>query len=246
VHGGGHGDYQAIVLAPASIQESIDLTMLAFDLADKYRTIAVVLTDGSLGQMMEPGELPPMQPVRNTHPDWAATGAIGRKRNYLSSIFLDPPLEEEANLRWLHRWQKIQASEVRYKEYYLDDARIVVVGFGSTGRVALSAVRAARAEGIPVGLLRPITLNPLPEDLLDQLSRQVESMLVVEMNAGQMLDDVLRAAKNRLPVEFYGRLGGVVPFPEEILAEIRRMAAGHLTMEGNPRDRWLQNLVPVH
>ena len=192
VHGGGHGDYQAIVLAPASIQESIDLTVLAFDLADKYRTIAVVLTDGSLGQMMEPGELPPMQPLRTTHPDWAATGAIGRQRNILSSIFLDPPLEEEANLRWLRRWQKIQANEVRFKEYFLDDARIVVVGFGSTGRVALSAVRAARAEGIPVGLLRPISVNPFPEAALDQLSQRADSMLVVEMNAGQMLDDVIR------------------------------------------------------
>jgi 2-oxoglutarate/2-oxoacid ferredoxin oxidoreductase subunit alpha len=246
VHGGGHGDYQAIVLAPASIQESIDLTVLAFDLADKYRTIAVVLTDGSLGQMMEPGELPPMQPLRTTHPEWAATGAIGRPRNYLSSIFLDPPLEEEANLHWLRRWQKIQANEVRFKEYFLDDARIVIVGFGSTGRVALSAVRAARAEGIPVGLLRPITVNPFPEAVLDELSRRADSMLVVEMNAGQMLDDVLRAARNRLPVEFYGRLGGVIPLPDEILSEIRRMAAGHLTMEGNPRDRWLQHLVPVH
>ena len=246
VHGGGHGDYQAIVLAPASIQESIDQTILAFDLADKYRTIAVVLTDGSLGQMMEPGELPPMQPLRTTHPEWAATGAIGRQRNILSSIFLDPPLEEEANLRWLRRWQKIQANEVRYKEYFLDDARIVIVGFGSTGRVALSAVRAARAEGIPVGLLRPITLNPFPEAALDQLSQQADSMLVVEMNAGQMLDDVIRISKNRLPVEFYGRLGGVVPLPDEILGEIRRLAGGHLTMEGNPRDRWLQNLVPVH
>jgi 2-oxoglutarate ferredoxin oxidoreductase subunit alpha len=246
VHGGGHGDYQAIVLAPASIQESIDLTVLAFDLADKYRTIAVVLTDGSLGQMMEPGELPPMQPLRTTHPDWAATGALGRQKNILSSIFLDPPLEEEANLRWLRRWQKIQANEVRYKEYLLDDARFVVVGFGSTGRVALSAVRAARAEGIPVGLLRPISLNPFPEAVLDQLSQQVESMLVVEMNAGQMLDDVLRTTKNRLPIEFYGRLGGVVPLPDEILAEIRRLAAGHLTTEGNPRDRWLQHLVPVY
>jgi len=135
---------------------------------------------------------------------------------------------------------------VRFKEYFLDDARIVIVGFGSTGRVALSAVRAARAEGIPVGLLRPITVNPFPEAVLDQLSQQADSMLVVEMNAGQMLDDVIRTTKNRLPVEFYGRLGGVVPLPDEILTEIRRLAAGNLTMEGNPRDRWLQHLVPLH
>ncbi len=166
VHGGGHGDYHAIVLAPASIQELIDLTVLAFDLAEKYRTIAVVLTDGSLGQMMEPAELPPMQPVRTTHPDWAATGAVGRERNILTSIYLDPPAEEQLQpAACCSKWQQIEANEVRFKEYYLEDARFAVVGFGSAGRVALSAVRAARAEGIPVGLLRPITVSPFPEQM---------------------------------------------------------------------------------
>jgi len=240
VHGGGHGDYHAIVLAPASIQESIDLTVLAFDLADKYRTIAAVLTDGSLGQMMEPGELPPLQPLRTTHPDWAATGAVGRERNILTSIYLDPPAEEKYNLKLLNKWQQIEANEVRFKEYYLEDARYAVVGFGSAGRVALSAVRAARAEGIPVGLLRPITLSPFPTDVLYELSQRVESLLVVEMNSGQMLDDVMRIAGNCIPVEFFGRLGGVMPFPDEVLDEIHRMAAGKLAVDRKPRDRWLK------
>jgi 2-oxoglutarate/2-oxoacid ferredoxin oxidoreductase subunit alpha len=243
VHGGGHGDYQAIVLAPASVQEAIDLTVLSFDLAEKYRSIAVVLLDGSLGQMMEPAELPEMQPLRTSFAEWATTGEPGRDRRTLSSIYLNPPEEETANLRMLRRWQQVQASEVRYKEYFLDDARFAVVGFGSAGRVALSAVRAARAEGIPVGLLRPITLNPFPTQEIAKLGERVESMLVVEMNAGQMLEDVRIATAGRTPVEFFARLGGVMPFPDEVLGEIRRMAAGHYSLEGHPRDRWLARMA---
>jgi len=243
VHGGGHGDYHTLVLAPATIQEAIDLTVLAFDLAEKYRSIAVVLLDGSLGQMMEPAELPPMRPVRQTFPAWAATGAVGRERNVLTSIYLDPPKEEEANLRLLRRWQEIQSHEVRFREYFMEDARFVVVGFGSAGRVALSAVRQARAEGIPVGLLRPISLSPFPTRQIAALCERAEAFLVVEMNAGQMLEDVRLAVNGKRPVEFYGRLGGVMPFPDEILGEIRRLAAGEASLEGHPRDRWLQRLT---
>jgi len=150
VHGGGHGEYHAIVLAPASVQESVDFTVLAFDLAEKYRSIVVVLSDGSIGQMMEPCELPPMQPFKTSFPDWAVTGAEGRDRRFLSSINLDPAAQEVRNFRVMRRWQEIEANEVRYKEYFMDYAKFVVAGFGSTGRVALSAVRAAREEGIPV------------------------------------------------------------------------------------------------
>jgi 2-oxoglutarate ferredoxin oxidoreductase subunit alpha len=246
VHGGGHGDYNAIVLAPASVQEAIDLTVLSFDLAEKYRSIAVVLLDGSLGQMMEPAELPEMQPLRTTYPEWATTGAVGRERNALSSIYLNPPEEETANLRMLRRWQEVQANEVRYKEYFLEDAKFVVVGFGSAGRVALSAVRAARAEGIPVGLLRPISLNPFPVEQVAALGRKAEAMLVVEMNAGQMLEDVRLATSGSVPVEFYGRLGGIMPFPDEILNEIRCLAAGNFTNQGHPRDRWLRRMEHVN
>lgn len=243
VHGGGHGDYRAITLAPASVQEAIDLTVLSFELAEKYRSIVVVLLDGSLGQMMEPAELPEMRPVATHFPNWAVSGTKGHKRNVLSSIYLNPPDEEAMNLRLLKRWQAIEASEVRYKGYFLDDAQFVVVGFGSAGRVALSAVRAARAEGIPVGLLRPITLSPFPVQAVKEAGKQAEALLVVEMNAGQMLDDVRLAAGSDVPVEFYGRLGGVIPFPDEILHEIRSLAAGNYSLSGHPRDRWLAHMT---
>ena len=245
VHGGGHGDYNGIVLAPASVQEAIDLVGLAFDLAEKYRSLAFVIADGNIGQMMEPVELPPMQPVRKKRPDWAVTGAEGRGPRVLSSIYINPEDEEVTNIRLLERWNKIQANEIRYKEYYLDDAEIVVVGFGTAGRVAFSAVRAARAEGIPVGLLRPITLNPYPIEQVSELAEKASAFLVVEMNAGQMLDDVRRAVAGKAPVEFYGRMGGVVPFPEEVLQEIRRVARGEYS-QGDARQEWLARLKQVY
>jgi 2-oxoglutarate ferredoxin oxidoreductase subunit alpha len=211
VHGGGHGDYHVIVLAPSTVQESVDLTVMAFDLAEKYRAIVAILTDGSIGQMMEPCELPPMQPLKTVFPEWAVTGAAGRKRNFLSSIYLQVNEEEKANLRMMRRWLEIEANEVRFREYYTEDAKFLVVGFGSAGRVALSAVRAARAEGIPVGLLRPITLAPFPQKQLEELSKRMEGILVVEMNGGQMLDDVRLIVGRRTPIEFFARLGGVMP-----------------------------------
>jgi len=163
----------------------------------------------------------------------------------LTSIYLDPYEEEKTNRRLLERWRQIQANEVRYREYYLDDAEIIVVGFGIAGRVALSAVRAARAEGIRAGLLRPITLSPFPYGVIEVLCRQAQAFLVVEMNAGQMLDDVMLAVARRAPVVFYGRMGGVVPFPDEILEEIRRIARQPPSLEGDPREAWFQRLSLV-
>ncbi len=234
VHGGGHGDYRSIVLAPASVQEAIDLTVLAFELADKYRTIAVVLADGSIGQMMEPAELPPMRPLRSTKPDWAVNGAQGRPPRNLISIHLQPEVQEQVNLRIFERWSRIREAEVRYTGYWLEDASLVVVGFGTAGRVALSAVRLAREEGIPVGLLRPISLSPFPVEVLSTLAVQCRAFLVVEMNSGQMLRDVRLAVNGAAPVEFYGRMGGMVPFPDEILAEIRRLASQHAPAARTP------------
>jgi 2-oxoglutarate ferredoxin oxidoreductase subunit alpha len=245
VHGGGHGDYHPIVLAPSSVQEAIDLTVLSFELAEKYRAITIILADGNLGQMMEPAELPPMQPIKKSIPDWAVRGAEGRERRILSSIYLKPEEEEITNLRLLDRWNQIKRDEIRFREYLLEDARFVVVGFGTAGRVALSAVRAARAEGIPVGLFRPISLSPFPFDRLSELSSHVEALLVVEMNTGQMLEDVRLAASGRVPVEFYGRLGGVVPFPDEIMVEINRIAQGPLTIDDDPRQSWMNRLRSV-
>ncbi|HEY9076672.1 MAG TPA: 3-methyl-2-oxobutanoate dehydrogenase subunit VorB [Anaerolineaceae bacterium] len=246
VHGGGHGDYHPIVLAPASVQESVDLTVLAFDLAEKYRSIAVVLTDGGLGQMMEPAELPEMMPVRKTTPDWAVSGTPGRERRILSSINLDPPAQERLNFHLQRRWMEIEKHEIRYKEYFMDGARIAVIGFGSAGRVALSAVRTARAQGIPVGLLRPISLNPFPSEAIRDLSRQVDAILVTEMNMGQMLEDVIMHTAGGAPVSFYGRTGGVVPFPEEILAEIQTLAKTKPDLSRHPRERWLERMVKVY
>lgn len=244
-HGGGHGDYRPIVLAPANIQEAINMTVQAFDLAEKYRSIVVVLADASIGQLMEPAELPEMQGPRRTETDWTTTGCAGRERRFLTSINLDPLEQEKTNLRIQRRWQQVAANEIRYKEYYMDDARLVVIGFGSAGRVALSAVRTARAEGIPVGLLRPITLSPFPSAVIEEVGKTAEGVLVVEMNGGQMLEDVLMATKRSVPVEFYGRMGGVVPYPDEILAEIRRMAAGPLSLNGHPRDGWLERTAQL-
>jgi 2-oxoglutarate/2-oxoacid ferredoxin oxidoreductase subunit alpha len=239
VRGGGHGDYPRIVLAPASVQEAIDLTALSFDLAEKYRMVTMLILDGSTGQMMEPAEMPAMQEIKRKNFEWATNGAMNRERRILSSIYLNPLDEEKTNLRLLTRWQDVQANEVRYKEYFLEDAQFVVIGFGTAGRVALSAVREARAQGIKVGLLRPITVSPFPYEALEQLTGQAEAFLVTEMNTGQMLDDVMLTVRGRKPVEFYGRPGGVVPFPDEILNEIKRIAAGPVPVHSNPRVSWL-------
>lgn len=221
VKGGGHGDYKLIVLAPATVQELIDLTVLAFDLAERYRCVAVVLADGSLGQMMEPAELPPMQPLR-PRPSWALTGAKGRPPNIITSIHLDPEEEERFNHYLQAKYAKIKAHEVRLAADRLDDARLAVVAFGTAGRLAQTAIKAARAEGLAVGLFRPLTLYPFPEAQLRRLAEQVEAVLVVEMNTGQMLEDVERMVGGRAPVSFFGRTGGVMPMPEEILSAIRR------------------------
>ncbi|MFZ0533358.1 MAG: 3-methyl-2-oxobutanoate dehydrogenase subunit VorB [Anaerolineales bacterium] len=242
VHGGGHGDYHPIVLAPASVQEAIDLTVLAFDLAEKYRNICMVMADGSIGQMMEPAELPEMRPLRKTTPDWAVNGCLDRPQRILTSILIDPTLEEIYNHKILNTWYEIQANEIRYKEYYLDDAEFVVIGFGTAGRIALTAVRNARAEGIKVGLFRPISVSPFPFPQLEELVKTTQGFLVTEMNTGQMLEDVRMAVKGRVPIEFYARVGGIVPYPDEILGEIRRLVHEPKSPDGDPRKRWMQRL----
>ena len=227
VHGGGHGDYRPIVLAPATVQELIDLTTEAFDLAERYRCVVIVLTDGSLGQMMEPAVLPPMRPLRKPEqrPAWSLTGARGRKPNVISSIYIDPVEEEKFNRVLMAKQAEIEANEVRFREQSLDDAQIAVVAFGTAGRVAQSAVRAAREQGIPVGLLRPVSLYPYPYARVRALADQVRGLLVVEMNGGQMVNDVRLAVEGRVPVSFYGRMGGMMPLPDEVLEEIRKLWA---------------------
>ncbi|MBN2499407.1 MAG: 3-methyl-2-oxobutanoate dehydrogenase subunit VorB [Anaerolineales bacterium] len=245
VKGGGHGDYFPLVLAPASVQEAVDYISLAFDLAEKYRSIVNIVVDGNIGQMMEPAELPPMRALPTEYPDWAITGAEGRPAQSLSSIYIDPHDEEVTNIRLLRRWMEIEKNEVRYKEYYMDDAEIVVIGFGTAGRVASSAVREAREEGIKVGLFRPITLAPFPKKEIAAIAERAKRILVVEMNTGMMLDDVNLAVEGRIPVEFYGRLGGVTPFPDEIMDEIKRVAANDAPVNGNNRTLWLDRLEKI-
>jgi 2-oxoglutarate ferredoxin oxidoreductase subunit alpha len=240
VHGGGHGDYHNIVLCPASVQEAIDYTVLAFDLAEKYRTICMVMADGSVGQMMEPAELPEMRPLRKTTPDWAVDGAKDRPSRVLTSIYINPPVEEVFNHKLIEKWYQIEANEIRYKEYYLDDADFVVIGFGTSGRIALSAVRAARAEGIKVGLFRPITASPFPAAQIAELAEHAQGILVVEMNTGQMLEDIRKVTRDVCPIEFFARMGGIVPFPDEILTEIHRLVREPKNLGGDPRLRWLQ------
>jgi 2-oxoglutarate ferredoxin oxidoreductase subunit alpha len=242
IKGGGHGDYFPIVIAPASVQEAIDYISLAFDLAEKYRSIVHVIVDGNMGQMMEPAELPPMREIPKEVPEWAVTGAKGREPNILSSIYIDPEDEEVTNLRLLKRWKEIEKNEVIYDELEVDDAEILVIGFGTAGRVASSAVREAREAGIKVGLLRPITLAPFPQNKLLELIEKVRRILVVEMNSGMMLDDIMKIVQGKVPIEFYGRMGGMTPLPDEILEEIQRVAANDAPGADDPRDEWMIRL----
>lgn len=240
VHGGGHGEYHLIVLAPASVQEAIDLTGEAFDLAEKYRTVVVILMDGFLGQMMEPAVLPPFKPVNMESPDYAVAPKEGREKRFLTSINIDAPTQERLNIRQMSKWEEITRNEVRYQGYYLDDAEYVVVGFGTCGRIALTAVREAREKGIKIGLLRPVSLSPYPTEVLDKLAERAKGFLVVEMNNGQMLDDVVSIVARRAPVHFYGRMGGMVPYPDEISQAIDEMVNSDAGPELDGRAKWLE------
>jgi 2-oxoglutarate ferredoxin oxidoreductase subunit alpha len=222
--GGGHGDYNLIVLAPSTVQEMVDLIIEAFDLADKYCQPVTVIADGMIGQIMEPVEFPELQkPVRPEHP-WALTGAKGRKKNIITSLFLGAQNLERENLKLQKIIAEIKANEVRFAEYMMEGAEIVVVAYGTAGRIAQTAVKQARAEGIPVGLFRPITMFPFPYDHLDQLADSARQVLVVELSAGQMIEDVRLATRCRLPISYFGKMGGIVPLPEDILEEIEKLA----------------------
>jgi 2-oxoglutarate ferredoxin oxidoreductase subunit alpha len=218
---GGHGDYHPIVLAPATVQEAIDLTTLAFDLAEKYRTIVYLLLDSNIGQMMEPAELPPMQPIKKERPAWALTGANGRSKNVITSIYLEPERLEAFNRKLQAKLDIMRANEVCYEEMMLDDADIAVVAFGTAGRIAKTAIKVMRTAGVKAGLLRPITLWPFPEERISRLADDVHAFLVVEMSAGQMIEDVRLAVSGQVPVRLYNRMGGVVPLPDEIVEAIQ-------------------------
>jgi 2-oxoglutarate ferredoxin oxidoreductase subunit alpha len=222
--GGGHGDYHLIVLAPSTVQETVDLVIEAFDLADKYLQPVTVIADGLIGQIMEPVALPELKtPERAEHP-WALTGAKGRKKNIVTSLFLGAQNLERENLRLQKIIHEIEANEVRYAEYEMEGAEIVVVAYGTAGRIVQTAVKQARAQGIPVGLFRPISMFPFPYERLDEIAETAKKILVVELSAGQMIEDVRLATDCRRPISFFGRLGGIVPLPEDILEEIVKLA----------------------
>jgi len=222
--GGGHGDYNLVVLAPATVQEAVDLVVEAFDLAEKYTQPVMVIADGMVGQIMEPVEFPEMQAIRRATFPWALTGARERPHNIITSLFLNAQKLEEENLRLQRIIAEIRANEVRYTEYMMDGAEIVVVAYGTAGRIVQTAVKQARAQGIPVGLFRPISVFPYPYAVLDKIADTTRQFLVVELNAGQMLEDVRLATRDRVPISFFGKMGGLVPLPEEILDEIKKLA----------------------
>lgn len=228
VKGGGHGDYKLIVLAPNSVQEMADFVSLGFDLSFKYRIPTMILTDGVIGQMMEKVVLPPFKPRRTaaeiaTECPWAATGKPAtRARNVISSLDMDQYRMEKKNVERQERYRLVEATEVRYEEFMCEDADYLLVAFGSVARISLKAVELLRAEGIKVGLLRPITLWPFPAKVLAKYAEKVKSMLTVEMNAGQMVEDVRLSVNGKVPVLHYGRLGGVVPAPEEIFDALKK------------------------
>lgn len=221
--GGGHGDYRLIVLAPSSVQEMADFVSLGFDLAFKYRNPALILADGIVGQMMEKVVLPPQRP-RRTEAEiaqqcpWATTGkARNRKPNVMTTLELDAASMEVINHRLQQKYKQIEDNEVRYQSYYTDDAEYIIVAFGSIARICLKSIEEARNKGIKIGLIRPITLWPFPNKEIERLASQAKGMLVVELNAGQMIDDVRLACHDNVPVYHFGRLGGIVPNPQEVL-----------------------------
>ncbi len=220
--GGGHGDYRTIVLAPWSCQEIHDFTFLAFDLADKYRNPVLVLADGLLAQMYETVRLKPKK-KRFPKKPWALDGCLGRKPNSLKSLFLTPGVLEAHNWKLASKLAKIEKREVRFESYYCRDSSFIVVSFGTCARIVKEAVEMARSEGMDIGLFRPITLWPFPYAELSECIKRAKKVLVVEMNLGQMIEDVELSAKNSdARIFFYGRPGGGVPDPDEIYREIKK------------------------
>ncbi len=227
--GGGNGDYNTIVLAPDSVQEMADFVDLAFTLAFKYRNPAMILADGVIGQMMEKVVLPPVKPRRTEEEikkecPWATTGRTkDRKPNIITSLELKPEAMEQRNLHLQEKYRTICQEEVRYETIQCDDADFIVVAFGSAARLTQKAMEMAREEGLKVGLLRPITLWPFPSEAIAQVAKGKKGVLVVEINAGQMVQDVRLAVNGSIAVEHFGRLGGIVPEPEEIVEAIKKM-----------------------
>jgi len=227
VKGGGHGDYHLIVLAPASVQEMADFVELGFELAFKYRNPVMILSDGAIGQMMEKVYLNPQKKREHIIYDWATTGKpLTRDHNIITSLDLDSNAQEIHNHKLQAKYKKIRETEVRYEEFQVEDAEYLLVAYGTSARVSQKAVQLARAEGIKVGLLRPITVYPFPSVRINELAGKVKGILAVEMSAGQMVEDVLLAVSGKTPVKHWGRMGGVIPTPEEVVENLKSIIIG--------------------
>jgi len=221
VKGGGHGDYRVLVLAPSSVQEMADFVGLGFDLAFKYRNPVLILTDGVIGQMMEKVELPEFRPRKTENEPWATTGKIsGKEHTIITSLNLDALKHERHNIRLQAKYRRMEDEETRYETFLCDDAEYIVVAYGASARISRKAVELARKKGIKAGLFRPITLFPFPSKELKAAAKKAKVLLSVEMNAGQMIEDVRLAVDCRIPVKHFGRYGGVIHAPEEILKAI--------------------------
>jgi 2-oxoglutarate ferredoxin oxidoreductase subunit alpha len=219
VKGGGHGDYKLITLAPSSVQEMADFVDISFELAFKYRNPVMILSDGAIGQMMEKIKLPEVKPRNDKFdPSWTITGKTNdRERNIITSVELDSAVQEENNRRIQAKYREVEKNEVRYEAIDTDDADYIFVAYGLSARICQKSIQIARKRGYKVGLIRPITLYPFPIEVITDLSTRVKGMMSVEMNAGQMVEDVKLAVNGRTPVEFYGRLGGIIPSPQEVV-----------------------------
>ena len=225
--GGGHGDYRMIVLAPASVQEMADFVYTGFDLAEKYRNPVMILSDGAIGQMMEKVEFHPYTKP-DTDKSWATTGKTpGRKRNYITSLFIQPERMEQHNLKLEEKFRKIRENEVRWEETNTEDADYLFVAYGLSARICQKAMDLARAKEIKIGLLRPVTLFPYPYKRLEELAPKLKLMLTVELNSGQMVEDVRLAVSGKVPVEYFGRLGGMMPLPEDIVHHLENLIQFH-------------------
>lgn len=225
--GGGHGDYHLIVLAPASVQEMADFVELSFDLAFKYRNPVMMLSDGAIGQMMEKVYLGPQKERSTVVPDWATTGKPStRSRNIITSLDLDPNRQELFNKKLIEKYKKIREEEVRFEEFQCEDADYLLVAYGTSARVCQKSVQIARQEGLKAGLLRPITLYPFPSKRINELADSVKGILSVEMSAGQMVEDVLLSVNGKVQVAHFGRMGGVITTPEEVVENLKSKFIG--------------------
>ena len=227
VKGGGHGDYHLIVLAPDSVQEMADFVELGFDLAFKYRNPVLILSDGAIGQMMEKVYLKPQKPRSEEIQPWAATGKGNRsKSNIITSLDLDPGCKEKFNQKLADKYDEIKKNEVRFEEYCCGDADYLIVAYGTSARVCKKSVQLAREQGIKVGLFRPVTLFPFPYAKLNELADKVKGILSVEMSAGQMIEDITLAVNNKKPIRHFGRMGGIVTAPDEVVAKLKTFFIG--------------------